>query len=835
MTKKSLFFGAAALALLVLLAFVGCSNPSSGTTEYVAQASSEYPFPPDTVFVNTRAALDGLLNEYTAETNQVRHIAFTTGDPTAGPVPLTIPTGKYVYLTDNLSTGIAANITVTEGATLVLVGEFAAGNTGLLLVKGTIEVFRELAVTDDARDVADYTVESIINPGRNTVIGKKVTILPGATLHLVYEDIIPPDQYSENKFTPAQAWAAAGQGNLEVAPANTGLFPDPYLYTVKELLTGVYPSAARSYTFTSPRTTRETLPALIPQGADITTSATPEDSDGNTLTVNGSLITNGTLKNITEIKVGNGGELNLTRATGDVLDKLAKLTVGPGALFEVDTPLVTLQSLETLFLGDGSQFIVDAGVPATPIVTFTQDPDKKLVTTLGKKVLYRVGTAPDAIVDVVINGDASLINGSRLTVNPDSTFTLAEDKTLTVETGAIVDFSAVQPPAAVTDPSPVIIKGTIEIEEGGTLIGPALVDFEATPEVLFDTIKFVTAGKVVLDWGAAYTMGTGLNAKPYIGPHVAVYSLATSPTYQWANVATPGDGAQIEINAAGLIIRDTNAGTAAVRIDNTRAVILKGQSLTLEDAGVTLTIVQGNTLWLVGDPETAGVSSNGAKLLGPGTVKAGSTSIVGGPNGWQAVGQAAGDSIGIYADDPAARLVSSTAAATGTPAAILKALHPLQGSFLGATITQAAVASNNLTISANTTIALGGAAQKKAGEIVLTGGTNPGKITFTNDTSKITTGNSSASTTSTGPLAAGGVTAVTGGTITTIGVTNLVGDGTNTKITTTATPSTPNNNLMGVGNLASLLGATGGTITGGAASNNGVISSETITNADITP
>ncbi|MDR2068727.1 MAG: hypothetical protein LBP71_02540 [Spirochaetaceae bacterium] len=274
MYKKSLFFGSAALALLVLFAFVGCSNPASESTEYVAQASSEYPFPPETVFVNTRAALDGLLNDYNADTNQVWHIGYRGNAATLAD-DLIIPTGKNVYLIDDI-TGHTGNITVTEGARLVLVGEFTAGtsvSTGLLLVRGTVEVFRRLEVTNDARDVGDYTVESIINPGRNTVIGKKVTILPGATLALVYDDIIPPEQYSENKFTPGQAWIAAGQGNLEVAAA---ALPNPYPYTVKELLTGVGPTAARSYTFESARTTKETLPALIPQGANITTGAIPE-------------------------------------------------------------------------------------------------------------------------------------------------------------------------------------------------------------------------------------------------------------------------------------------------------------------------------------------------------------------------------------------------------------------------------------------------------------------------------------------------------------------------------------------------------------------------------
>ncbi|MDR2068726.1 MAG: hypothetical protein LBP71_02535 [Spirochaetaceae bacterium] len=530
--------------------------------------------------------------------------------------------------------------------------------------------------------------------------------------------------------------------------------------------------------------------------------------------------------------MGNGGYLNLSQAGGDVLDKLTSLTVGPGARFEVDTPLVTLQSLETLFLGDGSQLIADAGVGnGTPIVTFTKAEGKKLVTTLGKKVLYRVGTAPDAIVDVVIKEDASLIAGSSLTVNEDSTFTLDAGKTLTVEEGAIVDFSAALPPAAATDPSPVTIEGTIAIEEGGTLIGPALSGFEATPEVLFETIKFVNDGKVILNWGASYTMGSDpATDKPYIGPYVAVYNAATSPTYQWANGAAT-DGAQIEINEAGLTIRDINGGIAKVDIANTRSVILRGQSLTLEDAGVTLEIRNGNTLWLIGDTDTAGT---GAKLLGPGGVKAGSTTIVGGPNGWQAVGQAAGDSIGIYASGAAAELESANTAG-GTPAAALTALSPVGGgSSLGATITQAAGAGNDLLIAANTSIALGGTAQKKIGEIVLIGdASDPGTITFANDTSKITTGNSSAATTTVGLLDANSVTDITASPTPLIGVPFVVGDGTDAKVATTAVLNSTAPSTIPAGKLASLVGgAGGGTVSG--TSDTGYISAETPTVADNT-
>jgi hypothetical protein len=806
MLKKSLFFGAAALALLVLFAFVGCSNPASESTQYVAQAASDYPYPEDTVFVSDRAALDGLLNDYDVDTNKVRNIAYSGAIGTQ----LEIPAGKTVYLNppENIVAGppptiepvtLTANIVVNEGAKLVLVSPFQTSTgvpstPGKILVHGAVEVFKYLGVGNSALDVADYTVENGLVIGRNTVIGQKVTILPGATLVLKPEDIIPPDQNSGNKFTPTQAWAAAGQGSLRIDGALSN-----YDYEVKDLLTGVYPSASRKYYVESSRTGTETLPAVIPLGAYITTSATPRESDGNTLTVNGFLKTAGTLEDITEITVGNGGGLELSQTSGDVLNSLTKLTVGPGASFEVDkTSNVTLQSLETLFLGDGSSFTVNK---AGNSVTFTQAEGKKLVTTLGKKVYYLVGIAADAIVDVKITDDASLITGSRLTVNPGSTFIVDAGKTLTVEGGAQVNFTALTPPAAAGDPAPVIISGALAVESGATVYGPALDPSD--PDAFYETFTFEGDGKAVLDTGADFFMG----AKQFIG------ATGDGATYETAN------GAQIELNAAGFIMRDTGAAPAGtVTVKDTLAVIIKGHSLTLE-TGLTLKVDTGNQLWFVGGTEADG---DGAILKGAGKLVAASTEIVGGPFGWQAVG----DSIAIGTPDGIETNLKSDGASTG---GAFKAL----GSLLGATITQKAVASNSLNILANTTIDLGGSSQRKVGEIVLVGdGTNPGTITFTDATSKIITGNTAGSGLK-DALDTGGVTAITGS-AGLIGIVNVLGDGSNTEVTTTAVA---NADLLPAGFLVELVGGSGGgTVTAGAATptNDGHISAETPTVADNT-
>ncbi|MDR2629766.1 MAG: hypothetical protein LBC60_02475 [Spirochaetaceae bacterium] len=803
MYKKSLFWGAAALALLAVYAFVGCSNPSSGSTEYVTQASSDYPFPADTVFVNTRAALNGLLNDYNAETNKVINIAYT-GTITAD---LIIPSGKTVYLTADLSGGTTGNITVREGARLVLVGDFLAGHivptpasTGYLLVRGTVEVFRSLTVKTDARDVADYSVENVIEPGRNTVIGEKVTILPGAVLTLDVTDILPPNQSLPNKFTPAQAWAAAGKGHLVIGLKNKpGDFTyatatdilSAHAYTVQELLTGVYPSATRSYTVASARIATETLPSLIPAGAYILTSATPRGSDGNTLTVNGSLITEGTLNDITKLEVGNGGSLVLTEPANELLRSLEELRLGPGASFEIDSNTdVSLESLTALFLGDGSSI----DVPGTN-VTFKDGTPVK--TTLGKDVAYRVGMSASAKVDTVITKDASLVGGSILTVYPGSTFTLQEGVTFTVDDGSTFDISNLTPPAA-DAASPVTINGAIEITEGSAIVGPSFPTVQANPDALFKTIGLGTDGKVVLNYGADFYFSSTTGQK-FVG------SNGDTATYEWADLSSPGapptDGAQIEINSKGLIIRDIDeivTHGATITIAAPGAGILKNQSLTLE-RGVTLVITDVLPLYLFGDTEANG---GGAKLLGQGKVQVGtaatSTTITGGDFGWQAIG----DNIAITPvspNNPALISVSAATPVSPTTSTTLKALG------LGAAIN--VTTADVLNLYADITIDLNGGNLRKVGEITIANG---GKITFAADTdTKIVTGASPATNTTPVTLAVTNSTVTASGiqSIAVLGLTSTASTQIKASTTgianTTATPPT-----VGAGKLVSLIGGT---------------------------
>jgi hypothetical protein len=835
MTKKSLFLGAAAVAvlsLLVLLTLAGCSNPSSSDTAYVTQSSTDYPYPEDTVIAANRGQLDGLLNTTSAETNGVTHIRYTGGIATQ----LEIPGGKVVYLDSGAPVVLTANIVVTEGARLVLVDAISTSNgapEGKILVRGSVEVFGSLTVGDDALDVADYTVENDLIIGRNTVIGKpNVTVLPGAVLTLALSDIIPPKETLINKFTPAQAWAAAGQGHLVIGnTASAPRAPDAgdalvqYNYTVEDLLNGVIPSESRTYTAVSGRITSEELPAVIPAGAYLLTNAVPTKTRDNApLTVYGSLSTNGTLNDITKIEIKSGGRLTLTEPDSDLLKGLEDLILGPGAALSVNAlnDRVSLAALETLFLGDGS-FISILGNH----ISFKGETDP-VVMTLGKNVTYRLGMSPAAKVHLEIKENAGLVAESTFTIYPGSTFSVAEGVTFTVDGNSVFDMSnqvlpANQVPAA-TEPD-ITIDGIIEVTGTGIFAGPSLARLTADPALVYKLITLGPKGKVRLNFGANFTYGTPATVPvpAATAGFVGVNAGGGADTYEWAAGAVPGDGAQIEINAEGLVIRETDRTLGAVvTVAAPGATILKNQTLTLE-RGVTLAV--GNTtLTLLGVPADTG---RGATILGPGRLTMGTAAtapaIVGDGEGWRVIGT---HNIVINGGTPALTAfdsVSGTALAA-TPAPAFTALG------LGSTIT--VPVDGNLTISAYTDIALGGTSSQRQGQIILTGDAgDPGMITFTDATSRITTGNDGGTTPYAQPLATDGDTDISGGPV--IGITNLVGDGAEATVATTAVyDGTGAPNVLNAGWLVSLVGGTAGTVEGGGDDDhNGDISAETRTNA----
>jgi hypothetical protein len=464
----------------------------------LTQPSSDYPFPEETVTAATRAQLEGLLNDPLATTNDgVKHIRYTGAPITTD---LEIPPGKVVYWDSGTAVSLAANIIVWDGgARLVLVDAFTM-STGKLLVRGTVEVFRSLSVGAEARNVADFTDEDGQIDGRNTVIGTPhVIILPGADLILDDSDIIPPTESLLNKFTPAQAWAAANQGNLTINGRLT-----TYPYSVKELLTGVNPSWMRTYRVSSIGKPGEILPN-IPAGAIIDTWAQPEECDNDKLTVYGSLTTLGTLNKIPEIEVGSSGTLILADTdTRYLVTGLKNLKLNPGANFEVfPNPYVTFESLEELFLGDGSVISVLGGN-----VTFKQAQDTLLGLTIGKKVAYQVEMSPLAKIKTTIDKDGGLADNSTLILYEGSSFTVDNDVIFTIEGGSTFDISNLPIPAtATTSTVPLEINGTLNIASDGKLIGPGYDKIAVNPENLYNAFKLGDKGKITLDYGATFYLG----------------------------------------------------------------------------------------------------------------------------------------------------------------------------------------------------------------------------------------------------------------------------------------------------------------------------------------
>ena len=289
-------------------------------------------------------------------------------------------------------------------------------------------------------------------------------------------------------------------------------------------------------------------------------------------------------------------------------------------------------------------------------------------------------------------------------------------------------------------------------------------------------------------------------------------------TETFAEILATALGGSTYANASGNTVTLAQSTTVDGNLTVPGGVELETGSYALTvDAGVTLTVKGTVTITQPSGSLvlTGAASTGGAKISGAGEIVAAQTKITG---EWQAV-DTGSDKITIAATsaDASSITAGSTAVFTAGP---------------GGTITQKEGANNNLTIAANTTIALGGSTAK-VGEIVLTGdNSNPGKLTLTNDTSIISTGNSAGSAAA-APLSTDGTTTVSDASgYTSIGVVDLVGDGANAKVVPTNAPADASTSAAG--NIAKLLGTSGssGTISGGATGSDGSISGATATAAD---
>jgi hypothetical protein len=659
MTKKSLFFGG--LALLVILALAGCSNPASGDPESSTVAGNP-DIPRDAVLAGDFEQLVGLLNDTNADTNGVENIAYAGAFSTE----LTIRDGKTVYWWyegENDTYTLVANLIVEEGARLVILGGSTLSTDGAkkqLLVKGKVDVYGGLTIGANALDVADYFEANETKEARGTVIGtSRVAIGAGGKLTLKADDIANTN--TENRFTPPQAWAAAGKGDLEVSGELSST------YTVTYMLKDIsLPAGGRWYTF---ETAGGDLPSSIPAGADVTTNAAITETPDNTLTIYGRLTApNATLGSITALTISgldtdtsaaksaaptfpgwNEGylkadvatlasavsvnildrgefvsaskainppadsKINLGRsaiftASGDsvnTFEKLSGLYAGPGASVSIASTALTFAGLKTLTLQDGAKLEADDGAA----VTFLVDPNAKTAISLGANTLYKVGVSPAAKVDVAITNNSSLNKGSVLKVNEGSTFTLDAGKTFTVQPGATFDLSGLG--TTVPTAAPVQINGTVvfkgEGDDAGTLIGPnpGLFD-DATAISKF--VAFGPDGKFEFNYGGAYIFAAvpehegPLEEIKYIGKAGGDAAFAL------------GSNSRVSISGSGISIGATNkGGFTVVAVEEDGAYIAKDQTLTL-DINAELQLGVGEGVMFAGD------ANGGARLEGPGKI-----------------------------------------------------------------------------------------------------------------------------------------------------------------------------------------------------------------------
>jgi hypothetical protein len=715
-----------------------------------------------------------------------------------------IPAGKTVYLNGSSIT-LTANhhIIVEPGAKLVLEGDITTADDGRLLVKGMVEIHGTLTVTstgtnDPALQVADYfEVDGKIINGRSTVIGTpRIAVMPNGTLVLPAEDIA--NQPTHDRFTPAQAWAAAGQGNLVIA----GTLPAGY--TVASLLEGVaLPAGNRVYRVTLTQG-GGVLPSLIPAGADITADGVIEDAQNHTLTVNGKLkATNAasTFKNIETLTVN--GELIANAATFESVRTLTISTLNSGDLSSraaagpstswnrsyLGADSATLEKIGSITIGDYGEF--ESGS-----IFINLPPGAKI--SLGRNAIFNASATAnnsfDNLTSLFIGPAAKVsIASPSLTFKSLKNLTMQDSASLEAAAGDAVTFLVEAVPSTlpqkteislglntfyhvglsptakidvvITRNSSIITGTTINLNEGSTLRvaagktftveSGASIDFrnlgrtvpanaESAPIQINGTVELIGSGTLV-----------GLNP-----------GLFTSPTDIYKFIAFMGDG-RIVLNhgatyAFGSIAAPAlstvpfiGSGTTDVyRWNGTNdgaQIILNAAGITIRDADGGGAVVTAN----MGDTDTYAYILKEQTLTLDTRVQLKSTNnkgiyFAGWPGGgarFKGMGSIVVGATTITGGSSGWQVFGSKAIGIcqdgtntasisdpGASATIFKAMGP------SAVIRQAAVRGNSVTIQPNATVDLGGTPTSPGGSIMLEAGSNSGRLILEGSSSKVLLG-----------------------------------------------------------------------------------------------
>ncbi|MDR0638633.1 MAG: hypothetical protein LBG27_07015 [Spirochaetaceae bacterium] len=582
--KKFFLYGMTVL-LSVSLFLAGCDTEVEEKIVYRDRDVATV-VPADAVPAGTETVLRGLLEA----SSGVAVIEYTGSAPAA---ELVIPAGKTVYLNKSGGITLSAHLAVEAGATVVLVKDLTTATGGKLLVNGTLKVASGggLITTAAATEVTDYTVsEGVITPGVNTVIGTgKVQVLEQGGLLLKSGDVV--ETAATNKFTPAQAWAAAGKGHLAIDGSST--------LSVAALLTGVAPTAKRGFSAESSATA---LPGTIPVGAYITVSGAITDAGADhKLTVNGGLEVTGnnfTGAQLTEITVGNYGSLVIP-STAFATTALTKITVGKGAVFDAESASnATYAAVTEITVGAGSEVTVDAGALFSVLTTLevgagaTFDADKATAPTYAKLATLTVGDY----------AAAALAKSEATAVTFDATAGLG---TLELGKNAAVDVGAATGAILGKTGAP-----TFTVSEDAVIGGKVTVGADA--ELIVDDAA-LTVGQLTVS-GKLSIEGAG-------------------------NVLLTADATKIIVNPTGSIdVRDADGTFGEATAAETKI------SITGSNSGKATVVESPAAVWTVTDDSTGrDISSTGKIVLGKLTLDFDGTSpVTGDPCAASATAAAAG-------------------------------------------------------------------------------------------------------------------------------------------------------------------------------------------------
>ncbi|MDR2758496.1 MAG: hypothetical protein LBB78_03860 [Spirochaetaceae bacterium] len=789
MHKKSLFFGTATLALLVLFALAGCSNPASGDTAAAPPIKGGVSYPPATVFMNDFTGLQRLLNN--PDTNAVTYIAYSgTIDNT-----VTISKGKTVYLNGGPIT-LSGNhhIIVEPEAKLVLESDVTTADDGRLLVKGMVEVYGTLTTTsngsnDPALQVADYfdTSGSIVN-GRATVLGtSQVLVMPNGTLVLTADDMA--NQPTGDRFTPAQAWAAAGKGNLLI----TGTLTPSY--TVQYLLDGVLPQNGRTYTVTLTQG-GGVLPSIIPAGTNITASGVIEDADNHNLTVNGNLTAtspSSTFKDIETLTVN--GRLIANAATFESVKTLtvsssnsgnliSRVSAAPSASWNggyLGADSATLASVKTVIIGDYGEFASESPAFAFPA---------------GSKI----GLGRNAIFTAAATTNNSFDDLEGLSIGPASRVSIASPaltfkslKTLSLQDSASLDAAAGNAVTFLVEATPSTPPKKTEVNLGlNSFYNVGIAPTAKVDMAIVRDASLISGSTIAINEGSTLTVETGKTFTVESGATVDLRNLGinvpanadaapvqikgtveltgtgtligqnpglfpTSPTDIYKFVSFAGGG-KIVLNYGTMYVLGAvttpalpsisfigSSATAAYRwngAEDGAQIIFDKIGITIRDAdggGAVVTsnvgpantyahIPEGQTLTL--DMDVQLKSNNGKGIYFAGATAGGAQ--LKGP-GKIVVGttRITGGSSGwrVFGSETIGIVQNNPATAFIANTGI-GTTTSFKATGPSAVIRQAAARGNSVIIQANTIVDLSGTAASPGGSIVLESGPNPGKLAF---------------------------------------------------------------------------------------------------------